>query len=84
MARSRLPRTVDTRVVTSSGADVPIANTVRPMTALLTPRSSATCTAPSTSQSAPMTTRAIPPQSWAAAVHHGWFVRCVCCRMLGR
>jgi hypothetical protein len=39
MAMSRSPRTVDTSVVTSSGAPVPMATTVRPMIASLTSRS---------------------------------------------
>src|SRR4029453_18353368 len=56
-ARSRSPRKVDTMVVTSSGAEVPMATIVRPTIASLTPSVLALATAPSTSSSARVTSQ---------------------------
>jgi hypothetical protein len=58
---SRSPRIVETSVVINSGADVPIATTVNPISASDTPSCRDTPTAPSTSQSAPTTSSAMPP-----------------------
>ena len=54
------PRNDDTSVVTSSGADVPIATIVNPMISSLRPKELASSTAPLTSNSAPATTAAMP------------------------
>ena len=46
--------------VTSSGRDVPMATTVRPIRASLKPKNDASALAPSTTKSDPMITPAIP------------------------
>ncbi len=64
-ATPRSPLSVPAMVVASSGADVPAATIVRPITDSAMPNSRATAIAPSTSQSAPTSVKAMPATSSA-------------------
>ena len=71
MAIPLLPLRAATTLVANSGIDVPIATTVRPMTASLTPRAAATFVAPSTNTLLPSTRQASPTRISATIFHTG-------------
>src|SRR5690606_35293336 len=70
-AMSRSPRLAATTEVASSGSEVPMASTVRPIINSLTPSAVATDTAPSTSNCEPPTRPAIPMASQNRLFHKG-------------
>ena len=64
-ARSAVPFNADTRLTQNSGADVPTATMVRPMTICGMLMRSASATAPSVRRSAPQSTSTMPAMMYA-------------------